>query len=126
MRREEQLNDLEKTVSVQELEIKLLREAIDRSNLALAEAVKTKEEHDQLLLQVGEMRPVVEAAITWKKNERWPYLAQGGVLAHAIDAYEKTQIEKLAVPVPIERCDGSCGISSCIANARLRAAKENK
>lgn len=51
-------------------------------------------ERDSLLLQVDVMRPVVEAAIAWKKGEKWPYLVQGGDFAHAIDAYERKLTEK--------------------------------
>ena len=53
-------------------------------------ATATLEERvKELSRQIEIMKPLVEAAITWKKKERWPYLAQGGFLAHAVDAYEK-------------------------------------
>lgn len=37
-------------------EVRLLHEAIDKSNVALVEAIQTKEERDRLLLQIEEMK----------------------------------------------------------------------
>lgn len=42
-------------------EVLALREAIDKSNEALAEAVKVKEERDRLLLQNDELKKFIES-----------------------------------------------------------------
>ena len=62
-------------------------EESDAESLKLYRAARDRAE--RLGRDVEIMKPLVEAAITWKKKERWPYLSQGGFLAHAVDAYEK-------------------------------------
>lgn len=62
-------------------------EESDAESLKLYRAAR--ERADRLNRDVEIMKPLVEAAITWKNNERWPYLSQGGFLAHAVDTYEK-------------------------------------
>src|ERR1043166_5187940 len=70
MRRDQQLDDmiadnrnLSIKLSAAQTEVKLLRDAIDKSNIALAEAVETKEERNRLLLQVHELQDIVRLCV---------------------------------------------------------------
>lgn len=84
-------NDLGLQVAATSKERKLAEQAkVDRDCCcAGTEVLRVKLEESNRL--VGSMKNVVDAARAWRNWEQWPYLQNGGFLAHALDALDKLE-----------------------------------